>query len=209
MPYAKNSRLPAVRGLLLVTVLLFIAQSYVVWLYPLFALWMPGTPRFHPSQLVTYAFLHGSWLHLGLNMLGLWMFGAELERLWGGRRLLLTYLISCMTAAMTQIVVTSYLTGYAGPMVGASGGVFGLMLAYALYFPQRRIALLIPPVQLRARTFVLVYAGLELLLGVTGTQQGVAHFAHLGGLFGGWVSVQYFRGRGVFGGQRKASPGGH
>lgn len=84
-------------------------------------------------------------------------------------------------------------------MIGASGGAFGLMLAYALYFPHNRIRLLIPPIEMSARRFVLVYGLLELLLGVTSTANGVAHFAHLGGLFGGWLGVQYFRGRGLFG----------
>lgn len=191
---------PVTRALLIANVTLFLAQMFAsVELRNVFALWPPGSPRYHHWQLLSYAFLHGSVAHIGLNMLALWMFGSELERLWGGRRLLLTYLISVLVAALTQIVVSGYLFGYGGPMIGASGGVFGLLLAYALYFPHRRIVLLIPPIPIRARTFVILYAALELFLGVTQTQAGVAHFAHLGGLFGGWLGVQYFRGRGLFG----------
>lgn len=193
--------MPAVtRALLIANVTLFLAQMFgVLELRSLFALWPPGSPRYHVWQLISYAFLHGSLAHITLNMLALWMFGSELERLWGGRRFLLTYLISVLVAALTQIVVSGYLFGYGGPMIGASGGVFGLLLAYALYFPNRRVMLLIPPIPLRSRTFVMVYAALELFLGVTQTQAGVAHFAHLGGLLGGWLGVQYFRGRGLFG----------
>lgn len=192
---------PVTQTLLILNVAVFLLQMLVA---PAeirlgFALWPPGSPQYHAWQLLTYAFLHGSVAHIGLNMLALWVFGSELERLWGGRRFLLTYLISVLVAALTQIVVSGYVFGFGGPMVGASGGVFGLLLAFALYFPQRRIMLLIPPIPMRARTFVLVYGALELFLGVTQTQAGVAHFAHLGGLLGGWLGVQYFRGRGVFG----------
>jgi membrane associated rhomboid family serine protease len=133
-------------------------------------------------------------------MIAVWMFGAALEKRWGDLRYLLTYLISVVVAAMTQIAVSGYFLHASGPVVGASGGVFGLLLAYALYFPNRVISIIfLPFIHIPARTFVLGYGAVELLLGVTGTAAGVAHFAHLGGLFGGWLSVQYFRGRGVFG----------
>lgn len=169
-----------------------------------FALWPPGSgSAFHVWQLVTYSFLHGSPLHLGFNMLALWMFGAELEKRWNDLRYLLTYLLSVVVAAMTQIAVSGYFLHATGPVVGASGGVFGLLLAYAMYFPNRVIGLVfLPFVRIPARTFVLGYGAIELLLGVTGTAAGVAHFAHLGGLFGGWLGVQYFRGRGIFGTRR-------
>lgn len=166
-----------------------------------FALWPPGSGgAFHYWQLVTYSFLHGSPLHLGFNMLALWMFGAELETRWSDLRYLLTYLLSVVVAAMTQIAVSGYFVSTGGAVVGASGGVFGLLLAYAMYFPNRIITLVfLPFVRIPARTFVFLYGLVELVLGVTGTAAGVAHFAHLGGLFGGWLGVQYFRGRGIFG----------
>ncbi|MEW6025252.1 MAG: rhomboid family intramembrane serine protease [Pseudomonadota bacterium] len=166
-----------------------------------FGLWPPGSGnRFHVWQLVTYAFLHGSPLHLGFNLFALWMFGAELERRWNDLRFLLTFLLSVVVAGMTQIVVSGYFLQASGPVIGASGGVFGLLLAYALYFPNRVVSFIfLPFIQIRTRTFVLLYGTLELILGVTDTSGGIAHFAHLGGLFGGWLAVQYFRGRGVFG----------
>ncbi len=166
-----------------------------------FGLWPPGSGgAFHLWQLVTYSFLHGSLLHLGFNMIAIWMFGAELEKRWDELRYLLTYLISVVVAAMTQITVSGYFLHATGPVIGASGGVFGLLLAYALYFPTRVISIIfLPFIRIPARTFVLGYGAVELLLGVTNTTAGVAHFAHLGGLFGGWLAVQYFRGRGLFG----------
>lgn len=166
-----------------------------------FGLWPPGSGGdFHPWQLVTYSFLHGSPLHLGFNMIAIWMFGAALETRWDDLRYLLTYLLSVVVAAMTQIAVSGYFLHASGPVIGASGGVFGLLMAYALYFPRNVISIIfLPFIRIPARTFVLGYGAVELLLGLTGASAGVAHFAHLGGLFGGWLGVQYFRGRGVFG----------
>ena len=166
-----------------------------------FALWPPGSgSAFHVWQLITYSFLHGSLLHLTFNMIAIWMFGAALEKRWNDLRYLLTYLLSVVIAAMTQIAVSGYFNHAAGPVIGASGGVFGLLLAYAMYFPNRVISFIfLPFIQVRTRTFVLGYGAVELILGITNTAAGVAHFAHLGGLFGGWLAVQYFRGRGLFG----------
>ena len=166
-----------------------------------FALWPPGSGgTFHVWQLITYSFLHGSLLHLTFNMIAIWMFGAALEKRWDDLRYLLTYMLSVAIAAMTQIAVSGYFLHASGAVIGASGGVFGLLLAYAMYFPNRVISFIfLPFIQVRTRTFVLGYGAVELILGVTNTAAGVAHFAHLGGLFGGWLAVQYFRGRGLFG----------
>lgn len=166
-----------------------------------FGLWPPGSGgAFHVWQLLTYSFLHGSLLHLAFNMIAIWMFGAALERRWNDLRYLLTFLLSVAVAGMSQIAVSGYFLHASGPVIGASGGVFGLLLAYAMYFPNRIITFIfLPFVRMRTRTFVLSYGAVELFLGVTNTTAGIAHFAHLGGLFGGWLSVQYFRGRGVFG----------
>jgi membrane associated rhomboid family serine protease len=170
-----------------------------------FGLWPPGSGgAFHVWQLVTYSFLHGSPLHLGFNMFAIWMFGAELEKRWNDLRYLLTYLLSVVVAAMTQIAVSGYFLHSSSAVIGASGGVFGLLLAYAMYFPNRVVSIIfLPFIQMRTRTFVLGYGAVELVLGVTNTGAGVAHFAHLGGLFGGWLGVQYFRGRGLFGGRQR------
>lgn len=159
------------------------------------ALW-PIQAGFMPWQLVTYAFLHASLSHFAFNMLGLWMFGRELE-LWLGRRgILRLYFASVLSAAAMQLLVTS-LTGSVYPTVGASGGVFGVLLAYAVLFPNRVVMLLFPPVPLPAWLFVTLYAVIELALGVTGSHEGVAHFAHLGGMMGGYLVIRHWRrGRG-------------
>ena len=166
-----------------------------------FALWPPGgmDSRFAPWQLVTYAFLHSSFAHIFFNMFGLYMFGGEVERVFGSRFFAWFYLASVVTAAITHLVVTGLMGSPAVPMVGASGGVYGLLLAYGMYFPNRRIMLLIPPIPMSARTFVIVFAVIELALGVTQTAAGVAHFAHLGGMLGGFFMIQYRRGRFPFG----------
>jgi len=151
---------------------------------------------FEPWQLVTYAFLHGGMLHLAFNMFALYMFGGAIEQVFGGRRYLLYYMASVVSAAIAQLGV-AMLSGAIYPTVGASGGVFGLLLAYGLYFPNNRVMLLFPPIPMPARVFVFVYAAIELYLGVTGTQEGVAHFAHLGGMVGGYLMLRYWRGAGA------------
>jgi membrane associated rhomboid family serine protease len=160
-------------------------------------LWPPGGfgSRFELWQLVTYAFLHGSFTHIFFNMLALYMFGGEIERLFGSRFYLWYYLASVVAAAICHLIVTSLMGSPPIPMVGASGGVYGLLLAFGVYFPHRRIVLLIPPIPMPARVFVIVFAVVELLLGVFQYGTGVAHFAHLGGMLGGFLMIQYRRGR--------------
>jgi len=156
-----------------------------------FALWPVGA-GFQPWQLLTYAFLHGGLFHIAFNMFALYMFGSAIERVFGPRRYLAYYLVCVLSAAIAQLL-TAAITGAVYPTVGASGGVFGLLLAYAIYFPHSRIMLIFPPIPMPARVFVVVYAALELFLGVTGTEEGVAHFAHLGGLVGGFIMLRYWR----------------
>ncbi|WP_140910152.1 rhomboid family intramembrane serine protease [Cognatiluteimonas lumbrici] len=159
-------------------------------------------PQFMPWQLVTYSFLHGSFPHVGFNMLALLMFGAPLEYTWGNRRFL-TYYFACVAGAgLCQLVVASWAAHQGGlpyPTVGASGGVFGLLLAYGMLFPHHRVMLLFPPIPMTARTLVIVYGAIELLLGFTGWQPGVAHFAHLGGMLFGWLLIRHWRGQPPFG----------
>ena len=155
------------------------------------ALWPPGH-GWAPWQVVSYAFLHASLAHLAFNMIGLQTFGSEIERALGTRRFAAYYLACVLSAALAQMLV-GVLGGFAAPTVGASGGVFGLLLAFAVLFPHRQVMLLIPPIPMRARTLVIVYGALELVLGVTGTQEGVAHFAHLGGMAGGWLLLRRWR----------------
>lgn len=157
------------------------------------ALW-PLEHNFMPWQLVTYAFLHGNLMHIAFNMYGLWLFGSEIENLVGRRAFLQLYFASVVSAALMQLLVTS-ITGNIYPTVGASGGVFGLLFAYGMFFPNRKLMLLFPPIPMPAWLFVTLYAVIELTLGVTGTQAGVAHFAHLGGMIGGYLVIRQWRRR--------------
>lgn len=176
----------------------FLVASALPQLAMRFALWPVGAewtfmPRagFAPWQLVSYAFLHGGLAHLAFNMFGLYMFGGPLEQVLGRRRFVIYYFACVLAAALTQLVVLQ-LAGTFVPTVGASGGVFGLLLGYAMRFPHHRILLLFPPIPMPARVFAAVYAAIELALGIFGSQQGIAHFAHLGGMAGGWLLLRHW-----------------
>jgi membrane associated rhomboid family serine protease len=189
---------PLTKALLIANVVIYLAEGVAEEaLVGLFALWPIG-PGFAPWQLVTYSFLHGSLLHLFFNMLALYMFGSDIERVFGRRRYLAYYLTCVLVAALMQLLVSALIPGPAYPTLGASGGVFGILLAFALYFPHRIIMLIFPPIPMPAWLFVMLYGLIELDLGVTGTQAGVAHFAHLGGMLGGFMTIQYWRGRWPF-----------
>lgn len=191
---------PATQALIFANVAVFLLESMAgMTLFEWFALWPPRSglsqaPDFQLWQLVTYSFLHANTAHIFFNMFALYMFGSDVERLFGSRFFLVYYFVSVLAAAVTHLVVNSWMGADPAPTVGASGGVYGVLLAYGLYFPNRQLMLLIPPVPMRARTLVIVYAVLELVLGVTGTAAGVAHFAHLGGMLGGYLMIRYRRG---------------
>jgi membrane associated rhomboid family serine protease len=183
---------PVTQSLLIANVVVFLLQmSGGLPLIEWFALW-PGS-NFAPWQLVTYSFLHGSISHIFFNMFGLYMFGSDVERLFGSRFFLAYYFVSVVVAALCHLGVTALMGTPGVPTLGASGGIYGLLLAFGWYFPQRRVVLLFPPIPMSARTFVVVFAALELFFGVTGTAAGVAHFAHLGGMLGGWIMIEYRR----------------
>ena len=183
---------PVTQALLIGNVLVFLAQmSSGMPLIEWFALW-PGQ-YFQPWQLVTYSFLHGGLAHIFFNMFGLYMFGSDIERLFGQRFYLSFYLVSVIVAGLCHLLVTALMGTPPGPMIGASGGIYGLLLAFGWYFPQRRVVLLFPPIPMSARTFVIVFGALELVLGVAMPTGGVAHFAHLGGMLGGWLMIEYRR----------------
>jgi membrane associated rhomboid family serine protease len=180
------------QGLIVANVLVFVLDGVLGGgLSGTLALWPLGA-GFMPWQMLTYAFVHASVQHIFFNMLGLYMFGADLERVWGERRFLSYYLACALAAAITQLAISTF-AGASGPTVGASGAIFGLLLAYARLFPNRMIMPLFPPIPMRAPVFVVLYGVLELFLGVTGAQAGVAHFAHLGGLAGGFLLMRYWR----------------
>jgi membrane associated rhomboid family serine protease len=218
---------PTTRNVMIVCAVAFLLSLFAPltrWL----ALWPLGSGLFMPWQLLSYTLLHGDLAHLLFNMLGLWMFGSELERLWGVRRYLQFMAGAGVAAAVAQLLVTA-LMGSAAPTVGASGVLFGLLMAYALSFPRRQFDLVgflpvvlllmpsqilniagmvlffvlftnrqavpIPPVFVPAMTLVAIYGALELFLGLFMRSGGIAHFAHLGGLLGGWLMMAWWRNR--------------
>jgi membrane associated rhomboid family serine protease len=188
---------PATQALLLANVAMFFLGDLLApgLLSPL-ALYPIGA-GFWPWQIVTYAFLHGNFNHLFFNMLGLWMFGGELEHVWGQKRFLQFYAASVVAAALTQLLVNALL-GSNLPTVGASGGLFGLLLAFAMIFPNR-IILLFFVIPMKAKYLVALYGVIELYQGVYVLNSGVAHFAHLGGMLGGLLTLRYWRGQAPFG----------
>jgi len=177
----------------------------IIW----FALWPLGPNAvygpdvaFAPWQLVTYGFLHGGFSHIFFNMFAVYMFGSTLEQFLGTRSYVMLYFVSVITAGLTQLGVNALL-GSPFPTLGASGGVFGLLLAFGMFFPRQRIMLIFPPIPMPAWVAVTAYAALELFLGVTGTQAGVAHFAHLGGMLGAFLMIQWRRGKPPFAKRRR------
>ncbi len=192
---------PVTRYLMLICTAVFALSFLLPALELWFALWPLSSGRFLPWQPVSYAFLHGSMFHLFFNMLGLWMFGSELERLWGQKRYLQFLLAGVLAAAAAQLIIT-WITGARWPTVGASGGLFALLLAFGMLFPDRIIMPLFPPIPMKARNFVLLFGALELVLGLAGSS-GVAHFAHLGGMVGGFLMIRYWRRQPPFGTRRR------
>lgn len=203
---------PVTRVLLIANVAVFLLQQ-VPSLQPLLlaygALWPVGPAQFagyaadgsavmigfHVWQLITYAFMHGGWSHLFFNMFALWMFGGPIEHLLGRKHFIIYYFVCALTAAAAHLLVARYFTHGFYPTVGASGAIFGLLVAFGVMYPHMKMFLMFLPIPVPAWLFVIGYVVLELLLGVSGYQSGVAHFAHLGGAVGGFVLLQYWRGK--------------
>ncbi len=195
-PSAFGAFPPVIKNLLIINGLVFLAQlmqttyeNLMIW----FALWPLGG-GFWPWQLVSYSFLHGGLGHLFFNMFALWMFGLEIERSWGSRRFAIYYAACVVGAGLVQLSVT-YWTGAVYSTIGASGGVFGILLAFGMMFPNRIIMLLFPPIPMKAKYFVIGYGVLELFFAASDLQPGVAHMAHLGGMAFGYFLIMYWRGR--------------
>ncbi len=212
-----------VKHLLIINVLLFFGSQLMGDPYPEdmlslinektgdFALWgryrlamfFPTSDYFRPYQLVTHMFMHGSVGHLFFNMFALFMFGPPLELSWGPRRFLFFYLFTGFGALALHLLV-QYIELTSGsvsvytaniPVLGASGAVFGILAGYGMMFPNSVIQLLIPPIPIKAKYFVLIYAGLELFFGLSAFagNSGVAHFAHVGGALFGFLLIVYWR----------------
>ena len=179
---------PAVLNLLIANCVAFLATTLLdeQYTYGLFALYPVNTPWFEIWQPVTYMFLHGDFSHLFFNMFALWMFGRGLEYDLGTKRFLIYYFVCGIGAGLVQLFTN-------GVTVGASGAVFGLLLAFGMLHPNATIMLLIPPIPMKAKWFVVIYGLLELIFGVTGSFDSVAHYAHLGGMFWGWLLLLWWR----------------
>ena len=199
-----------VKNLLIINIIVFLVGTYVLppevanhWL----AVHYPTSPYFQPVQLITYMFMHGGFQHLLFNMFGLYMFGPPLEYNWGPKRFLFYYLVTGFGALVLHFAVEYYQMNFMGypselgdiPMVGASGAIFGLLAGYGLLYPENEIRLMFFPVPIKAKYFVLLYAGFELYAGISGSQPGIAHFAHLGGALFGFLLIMYWRNGGTIG----------
>jgi membrane associated rhomboid family serine protease len=193
---------PIIKSLMIINVVVYLLQH---WFFGL--LTMGGTPveyhlmryfalqpiesgTLYPWQFITYQFMHGGFFHLFFNMFALWMFGSELESVWGGRRFLAFYLISGVGAAALQLAM-GYVLGSGAPTVGASGSIQGLLIAFGFMFPDRPIFIFPIPVPVPAKFFVLFWIGIDVLSGITGADRGVAHFAHIGGAICGYVLLRF------------------
>jgi membrane associated rhomboid family serine protease len=184
---------PTNKAIILANVGVFILQQLLG--LGLFALWPLQTGLFRPWQLLTYGFMHSpdNYLHIIFNMFAVFMFGSEVERLFGPKRYLIYYLACVVGAALMHMIVTTAASLPPAPMLGASGAVFGLLLAYGMAFPRRELIIFPIPVPIQAWLAVTLYGAMELYFGVTRTASGIAHFAHLGGMATGFVMIRYWQ----------------
>lgn len=204
----------AVKNLIIINVLVMIMTSLNEnFMYEKFALFYPTSPFFHWWQPLTHMFMHGGFWHLFFNMYTLFIFGSVLERVWGTKKFLIFYFVTGFGAALVHtgvewIQMQYWMTQAAEgsmtalnsihalkvtPTVGASGAIYGLLMGYAMLYPDSIMSLVFPPISMKAKWFVLIFAGIELLTGVTGTGGRIAHFAHLGGLIFGFILIMYWK----------------
>lgn len=182
---------PAVKHLLIINLLAFVALNTPMIGQALFeygALWPIGSGRFGLWQLVSYMFLHASLGHIFFNLFALWMFGQAIENFWGTERFVMYYFLTGIGAALLHMLIG----GGGAPTLGASGAVYGILLAFGMMFPERPIMLLIPPIPIKAKYFVAIFGAIELISGLTRANSGVAHFAHLGGMLVGFILIKYW-----------------
>lgn len=205
---------PVVKNIIIINIIMFIATLIIGnFMYEKLSLFYFKSQFFKPYQFLTHMFMHGSFVHILFNMYTLFFFGSVLENVWGGKKFLLYYLVTGIGAAILHsLVLHLQATGlenaitagsyqayeqlrilYNTPTVGASGAIYGLLLAYGMLFPNNIIGLVFPPVALKAKYFVIIFGAIELLLGLTGRDSGVAHFAHLGGMIFGFFLIMHWK----------------
>lgn len=194
---------PVIKFLLISNVAIFLFQALMLAgltfdgvpidnvITQIFALWPVESGLFFPWQVLSYQFMHGGLGHLFFNMLALWMFGMELEHLWGSRRFAVYYLLCGVAAAVVHLAVHPIIDGSLVPTIGASGSIMGVLLAFGMTYPDRPIMMFPLFFPIPARIFVMIYAGFDLLNGLMNTSDGVAHFAHLGGALGGYLLMKF------------------
>lgn len=204
----------ATKNIIIINLIMFVAtllnEQFMV---ETFALFYPASHLFKPWQLVTHMFMHAGFWHIFFNMYALFIFGSVLERTIGTKKFLIYYFVSGIGAMLLHTGVgffesghylsamaegsssaqLSYLRLLATPTLGASGAIYGVLIGYAMLYPESVLTLIFPPISFKARTFVLIFAGIELLTGIFATADGVAHFAHLGGMLFGWLLMLYWR----------------
>ena len=205
---------PVTRSLLIINVIMFVATLVnEPFMIKTFAMFYPASPLFRWWQPLTHMFMHGGWWHILFNMYTLVMFGMVVERALGTKKFLILYFVTGLGAValhtcvewlnLHRLAASANLAAQSGvidilrtPMVGASGAIYGVLVAFAMLYPEARMTLIFPPVTLDAKWMVALFIGVELITGITGTQMGIAHFAHLGGALFGFLLVWYWRKRG-------------
>jgi len=180
----------AVKNLLIINIIVFIGTELIGNpMYQLFALFPLNSPLFRWWQFVTHMFMHGGFAHIFFNMWSLFVFGPVLERMWGPKKFLIYYFVCGLGAALChELVLYFFVPGQLYvPTVGASGAIYGLLLGFGMLYPNYTLSLVFPPISMKAKWFVIIFAAIELVTGITGTADGVAHFAHLGGMLFGLI----------------------
>ena len=188
---------PAVKNLLIINIIVYLGTVLIGNpMYEWFALFPVGSPYFHWWQVVTHMFMHGNFAHIFFNMWSLVVFGPMLERMWGSKKFLIFYFVCGLGAAICHelVLMTQPLSNI--PTVGASGAIYGLLLGFGMLYPNYVLTLVFPPVSLKAKWFVVIFAAIELLTGIIGTNDGVAHFAHLGGMLFGLILILVWKKKG-------------
>ena len=206
---------PVTRNLILVNILMFIATIFNEnFMIGTFGLFYPSSTYFHWWQVLTHMFMHGGFWHILFNMYTLFIFGVVVERIIGSKKFMFFYFVCGLGAAALQMgtqwiemqmfmnsdsatALQNIVALKTTPTVGASGAIYGVLIGYAMLFPESKMTLIFPPVTLSAKWMVIIFAGIELFTGVFGIVDGVAHFAHLGGMLIGWLLIRWWRRRGV------------